>query len=505
MQRNEKQDKKKDKRSKLSKALERTLEAAIKLHARDMKIEPFAIHQYIENFANENEFFRNLVNILTRTLNNDVENVTLTTEQRNHLMTQLALRDTPIECVDRILKLIIEHIKKNSEWIANKNFIPNAQLYDYVAALEADFQAYKIRKYSPVDDREFLSSTDSLRRMDSLARLFNLANNVSVCTAVGVHNDELLLSFNASDGMQQDVISKVACQRVQVLQEHFATISNMTLDEYHLKQEQLNSETADKLALIHPTVIPKTVIMQAIDKLSHAFVFDDTFDLSTKAILLKPAIKFRVLMPCIDNNQIKICSLAFTNATTPPVVELFETNVKSKDLHVSRAHAEQMLAHFVFMTRHSQDYNADKLLQIGLTKLCCQACRNNLRDLPVEVRGTHGEVRERTFNFIKPDGFFTALQTETPKRRKTQAPGSPPDTAKKKAVEKKAVSHKRDTYHSSGPTVTDADSLRENQETETPSKKLAAGLDKFSIRSRPRNIPSPDDEMPSSEESPRKK
>lgn len=502
MQRTDKNDKKKH--SQLNKALERTIEAAIKLHFRDMKVDLYAIHQYIENLANENGFFRNLVSILTRTLNNDVEDVTLTTEQRNHLMTQLAHRDTPIECVGRILKLIIELIKQNPQWIANKNFIPSDQLCDCVATLEADFQAYKIRKYSPVDDRKFLSYTDSLRRMDSLARLFNLTNSVSVCTAVGIHNDELLLSFNASDDMQQDVISSVACQRVQVIQAHFATISNMTLDEYHLKQEQINSDTADKLALIHPTVIPKTVIMQAIDKLSHAFVFDDTFDFSTKAVLLNPAIKFRVLMPYIDNKQIKIRSLAYTNAVTPPVVETFETDVKAKDLHVSRAHAEQMLAHFVFKTRHSNDYNADKLLQIGLTKLCCQACRNNLRVLPVEVRGTHGEVRERTFNFIIPDGF-PAQQPETPKRRITQAPGSPPDSAKKKAVEKKTVSHKRDTYHSSGPTETDADPLRENQEAETPSKKLAAGLDKFSIRSRTRHIPSPDDEKPSSEESPRKK
>lgn len=277
--------------------------------------------------------------------------------------------------------------------------------------------------YQSRDNRQIENEERPIRRMTALARLFRLKKGLSMCNAVTIHQGELLLAFNMSFNDNHDEVMKLIQQKIAVLEAHFNKVSKMTVAKYHEEQQALSQETYAGLLAVGGNSLKDYRVLQSLDKITDTLLFDPECPIpEIKHIFQQGKLRCRVLLPLMDeDNRLQImCD-----------DQLLKTPISTQS--VTYAHCEQILAFYLFQWQKIQQ-DQNNPLHFGITKLCCQPCRENLQGLPVIVSGSHGEYEHQTLCFFKQDHEMvaTAASPGTPRREITHPPESPPSAQKRR-------------------------------------------------------------------------
>lgn len=254
----------------------------------------------------------------------------------------------------------------------------------------------------PIDERQ-QTQERTIRRMDSLARLFSLKPSLSVCTAVTFFSDRLLISANVSKQDNQIEIAEHLKQRIAILKEAINLAKNE--GEAYLKNDTALANIYQQLMQHGGSALSREVMLQALGKFLHAICFDQTtLTEHERAIFQQPNIAYGIVLPTIMSSQRP--GALYYNATTNEIEHLttFDITISPHMLSVDVIHAEQLLAYYIFkrmtLTNEQNQANDTLPLRIGISKLCCQTCYEALQAYPVEVRGTHGLRYGKVFNLL---------------------------------------------------------------------------------------------------------
>lgn len=248
--------------------------------------------------------------------------------------------------------------------------------------------------YSPVDKRIISSDERRLRRMDSIAKLLTLSQEKSVCTAVAFDPSPsrgLIIAANVTkQGLQADIFKELQA-KLNVIHQTIMKISLLDNDMNTPENlDALGRQMLEELLACGLNAIPWEHSHQAAVKLIHAICFDDeTFTPIEKKAFMRIA-QSTLLLPNRGKDSMMINVLEINSQDEWEETRIELPNIR---IHVSITdlHAEQLIAHFVFI-KQAQQLNEDAPLMIGISKLCCETCFNHLSRYPVSIRGNHGQA-----------------------------------------------------------------------------------------------------------------
>ncbi|KTD60946.1 hypothetical protein [Legionella shakespearei] len=237
----------------------------------------------------------------------------------------------------------------------------------------------------------------SIRRMDSLARLFSLPLSLSVCAASAFHQGKIIISANMSQPDDQQKIIFIITARLALMHEFIKSFPENLHDNYD-DFKTLTDLCADKMKAIGGISLPGDVFNTAFSKFAHAMICDkETFSEEIRLMWKQEQLNFTILLPVSAQDK-KITFMAYSQeSSTEEVLPIPEFKGL---VSVKSVHAEQLLAKYVLGRMDEQQYTSEQPLQIGVLKLCCKSCENNLKLLPVMLRGGHGHLYRDTLNFF---------------------------------------------------------------------------------------------------------
>lgn len=257
------------------------------------------------------------------------------------------------------------------------------------------------RLYAPVDHRKYDDNGQLIRRFDSLARLFSLNNKLSVCTAASFYNNKLMISLNLNHTKDSDQVIDLIYERFRII---CVFISKMQDEElFTIRREA--EKIVDVLSGIGGATLNRKVMLQALIKLTYSITIDDTlFNDEFKAVFRDPeALNLQIMLPVLDQSTEK-ASIRIIHANGTE--EHHHLLPPKKCSSIRYLHAEQLIGWYVFIlnkdSEATQALSQDNTLNIGVSKLCCTTCKDNLAPLAITVRGTHSQTYAKVVNIIDP-------------------------------------------------------------------------------------------------------
>ena len=217
------------------------------------------------------------------------------------------------------------------------------------------------------------------------------------------------------------------------LEKYFEEVNQRSLVVYKQAFPEADDQLTLELVKHGRSTFPTDVVTQALNKFTHAILFDPTtFDEQFKAVFIGKPIKFRVLMPYIEEGE-KEKALKILD-----IVEGVDDHRKHavfpevKCAGIKHVHAEQILVKYLFDIRNARgEFSEERKLPIGITKLTCGVCSKNLAELHVRTRGQHGNIDVNTSSLLINEVISSG--STTPRRASPTAPAaSPPGSAQKR-------------------------------------------------------------------------
>jgi hypothetical protein len=282
--------------------------------------------------------------------------------------------------------------------------------------LDAIISADVADEFGPVDERILTCEERNLRRMDSLARLLTLRDSASACTAVTLHNGQLMVALNVEKNGTQSELFRIIALKIKSIREHavdfLKTPNPSELDE---RAERLYLE----LLAHQPSRLDKDGLIQAAYKILHAMVFDEeTFNPIEKAALL--SAHFTLLAPHQDGLSTSLLTRTEESDSLIPLPQIKPGSA------IRALHAEQLLAVLIYDLGKSPTHS-----MFGVSKLCCATCFAGLmtyRDAAgaalISVRGSHRQSYQGVVHLPTGD----ASRDNSLRRAVTHAKPSPGDT-----------------------------------------------------------------------------
>jgi len=319
---------------------------------------------------------------------------------------------------------------------------------EYEEKIKAALTNFAAEKYVKVDSRTQIDDID-IRRMDSLAKLFDFTSMLSVCNAVTIHEGALIVSYNISDvNVKDEILGKLRI-RLQEFNSLFKHLPSLASSGSHEQAEMVLSTSANNLYCTGYG-LPKEIVHQALSRITDLVLFDDEpFEDDVVKTVLKCANNIKVLFPDVDANKNFRILVASSGFKPKDYRYINVDGINSHAATVTHFHAEQILAFYLRGKKnYKEKYSKDKLLPLGVTKLCCPTCHHNLKDEPVKVRGYHGDFDPKTISLLVSEPMQRAIP-KTPKQHITYADRSPQKPLRHRfnSIDEKGVSSARVMRH----------------------------------------------------------
>ena len=147
--------------------------------------------EFAKHLFEHNELCVKIVDVITMSIAREE----LTAQQHKYFCEKVIKHE--VEAVNQFLFQLVDVLHDDTSWVQNPTYDPVIKLSLDELQLAVSLGGYLEDCFAARDTR---TETDelSIRRMDSLARLFSLDLKLSVCNAVAIHQDELIISFNVS-------------------------------------------------------------------------------------------------------------------------------------------------------------------------------------------------------------------------------------------------------------------------------------------------------------------
>lgn len=359
-----------------------------KLEADEQTFSKSAFHKIEALFEKENSSVSQFIGSFLTQFEAISHECRWTARKSAHFISHLS----NLELIESTMQCLAENLLAEDEnWATD----PAAELPDVALSMNAE----DIREVIFMFEREHLLGEDKrmqidkrpLRRMDSLSRILSFPARLSPCTSVAVQHDTLYISANVSSDGTQDEMAQYLFSRVEQLQAFIVELhenqhSDNPSDLEHFLDER-SQLLAQKIRNESRTSVTQKKLASDISKFVHSIVIDDeTFLSQTRNIWLNAPIQVRVLLPHKGDQE--VVSLAvYEHGAFSSYCELPEPRHAFK---VNHYHAEQMIVYFL-QNKTIMDATTENPMLLGISKLCCKTCFDNLKQLPVEVRGTHNQ------------------------------------------------------------------------------------------------------------------
>ena len=299
------------------------------------------------------------------------------------------------------------------------------------------------------------SNCRRLRRLDSLAELLELDSTLSVCSAVTIVGDQMLLSANTSGVFTNYEIANLTRQKLLIIREFLASKQSVAIipfsefihsdkklssssaatssdtdisdgDEHLELDEKTSSEDENESALqayyqtnldllaseeeLRSVVLQLNSVsnsthddndsVQNLFKLLKSFYLDiGPFSTIEKQVILTSDV--RMLLPYLEHSTQpnSVCLNIEQFILTQEDIRTFGTYIAvdgfPDSARQSNFHCEQLLLYFL-----KQNVEVEAA-QIGISKGCCVTCDNLFKRHPTfEVRGTSSQLYPNTVNIF---------------------------------------------------------------------------------------------------------
>lgn len=256
-----------------------------------------------------------------------------------------------------------------------------------------DEMQHFITDKTPVQDlRLHVNQIPLLRRLDSLSRILSFKISKSACTAVTIHEGQLIVAANVSSSATPEEISTALIEKLRCLNK---LINNCPSSDYRdilpFCQKEENIKEMTQLSL--GTGVTIGDLQQSLAKLIH-LVKAQNYPFAAEFVnALNPDNPIVILNPKKEDNKHYIVKTTFQAQTkTSELIQLSHVDkyALEKDIH-----AEQMIHYYVKKVKAAPD--TEEKGSIGISKLCCATCYKVVSQ-HFTVRGTHQNCYEGTVN-----------------------------------------------------------------------------------------------------------
>lgn len=253
----------------------------------------------------------------------------------------------------------------------------------------------EIRKL-PLPMRHAVDKTPDQRRMDSLARLLSVDNKYTPCVAMAFYQGELIVSSNSPNPrelMRESALADCLARKMGLIQnflikmtQNIAVGSQPDIKEIQFSSRTRILATETILQITHPQNGGVGDVVPSNKEARHKQ--RGSVHLHLENALLKLARHCLLGIYTKGKKGFSLAELdALLKADTLTVV-MPNTEVLQK----GNMHAEQAILYYL---QNYTDYNEAPLaerLNIGISKLCCQACHAVLsrQEDKISYRGSHG-------------------------------------------------------------------------------------------------------------------
>jgi hypothetical protein len=297
------------------------------------------------------------------------------------------------------------------------SFFPTPDRFDADMLVNKSIKAWVDEFYSPVDERILASNARAIRRMNSLARLLAVTTKKSVCTAVTIDLSQeaaqLVIAANVNKN-DPELIGEIFAEiilKLDIIKKHLTPY----IDRCDDSPENISTRLAEELLLKCSQSIPSRLLRQSALKIARSVCQDDgTFTKKEKMAFLKQ-VPSMILLPGVTKNQgHEIHALMTPGPEEKPSVIMHPLPQLPKHTRINNLHAEQLIAYFLYNIRRISPMQETIM---GITKLCCQECRDYLKNYPVKYAGTHSQSYKGTINL-----HTLRSSVQSPKRHAETAP-----------------------------------------------------------------------------------
>jgi hypothetical protein len=288
-------------------------------------------------------------------------------------------------------------------------------------SLQTSIEALVDSAYSLADERISSCEQRKLRRLDSLARLLAPQLSKSPCVAVTLDTSStpprLVISSNIANEGEQDSLANEILLKLQIIQRGITDITKIE----HILSEEGITRAAEALIeeLKRRTSFAGTesTLKQAAIKLIKTICYDrKTLTTPEKDAFLNP--EPLMLLP-IHEREYYMDARTYSAGGTSFTSHRFLLDKVPLETKISDIHAEQLIARYFF-----EELKTTEQRMIGISRLCCKICYENLKTYPIIVRGSHAQSYKGVI-----DLRTGAQATDEPTRRAvTYAWPSPPIT-----------------------------------------------------------------------------
>jgi hypothetical protein len=250
---------------------------------------------------------------------------------------------------------------------------------------------------APIDTRIISPHRESnvrLRRFDAMARLFSIRPAHSVCSAVTIYNGELIIGANAKEEAHEELVRLAIKKSLDDLR---TVVKDMNAKFKRNALSRAEDDTEFKAALKihtqqviepHGLSVPVETFEQALYKFVDSMLFDD--------LIFTPEEKI----------------LFMTHECVILTPEFLRRHSEYAMKDIQYFHAEQLVVAYI--------NNPKATITLGISKLSCTDCHNNLSLLPgVMYSGTHGQAYRGTVSVdVRPQANdAVAAGPKTPPRK----------------------------------------------------------------------------------------
>ncbi|MCH9757227.1 MAG: hypothetical protein K0U37_08575 [Gammaproteobacteria bacterium] len=296
------------------------------------------------------------------------------------------------------------------------------------------------------DTRVYHTDNRGVRRHDSLTRILSFGARNSVCTAVTVHANRLIVSANSTGELTSEVLSAAILNKLKVLKTFLDFAEETFLYEDERFELEVNRVAALLAAQYGQSGTPDE-LRQALRKLYRSSQGEpsdlleiealllDTIRFSEALTVLLPSWKKTGNAPQVDEPGLKVYQFAVdTEVVHSEHVHPFDEALQFSGMEkMASFHAEQLLVVYLEGALELDLRTAEGQLTFGISKLTCADCERAMASRQVVTRGASQATFSNVAYITSPGGVTQPGMRPT---SHTSAVASPPDSSIK-AVEKR--------------------------------------------------------------------
>lgn len=234
-----------------------------------------------------------------------------------------------------------------------------------------------------------IDKTIEQRRMDSLSRLLSVNHNITPCVAVAFYENQFIIASNSPTGKTDQELAAFFVQKIAAIREFLQELAKDV-------DTTQNAETITHIQFsMHTRLLADKTIRRLTDKhyggVGGLLPKDNPKRATTDEHLMNALFKLghSYLLGLYTNGKKGFTQEDMRTLFSAPITVITPNKIGARK---AKLHAEQAIIYYLTNVLNFETKISPRKVNIGISKLCCQACATVLarRSEKVAFRGSHG-------------------------------------------------------------------------------------------------------------------